>query len=473
VARLALKRKYGSRVATEATNSARSYARTASLLTVALGTAGALAYLFFAVASHNLSEEDYGQIVVLWSLVFLLVSILFRPVEQLLARTIADLEERGQSIRHASRVAAGIQLLVCGGFVALAVALRPVLQDDLFEGDAMLFWALVATVLAFAASYFARGFFAGSRQMGAYAALLLVEGSVRLGLALLVATGIATGMDPMVLAIAVAPLASLVVVPFALTRSRRRGPAEGEKHEPGLATEVASEFTLAQGGGFAAAVLLIMVSEQVLLNSGVLFVRGREDAAAAGFIFNVLMVARAPVVLFQAVAASLLPHLTRLRSRGDETSFEAFALSVRLTLIVIAGFGIAVALGLLAVGPSVMQIAFGDNFEYDRLGLVLVAMGMAFYLSAATLNQAVLAQAQAHRAASCWLASAAVFVLINLLPGLGAFRAVEIGFLVSSVMLCFSLYALYRHPRAEARDRLSPGSSAELEARLAAADDVI
>ena len=79
-----------------------------------------------------------------------------------------------------------------------------------------------------------------------------------------------------------------------------------------------SEFTLAAGGGFAAAVLLIMVSEQTLLNAGPLLVRASEGAAAAGFIFNVLMIARAPLVLFQAVATSLLPHLTRLRSSAAE-----------------------------------------------------------------------------------------------------------------------------------------------------------
>ena len=33
--------------------------------------------------------------------------------------------------------------------------------------------------------------------------------------------------------------------------------------------------------------------------------------------FNILLVARAPLVLFQAVAASLLPHLTSLRVRAD------------------------------------------------------------------------------------------------------------------------------------------------------------
>src|SRR5687768_4629350 len=97
-------------VATEASEAARSYGRTAGLLTLALGAAGVLAYVFFAVASHSLSEEDYGRIVVLWSVTFLSISILFRPVEQLLARTIAELQEHGRPIGHATRVAAGIQI---------------------------------------------------------------------------------------------------------------------------------------------------------------------------------------------------------------------------------------------------------------------------------------------------------------------------------------------------------------------------
>ena len=89
------------------------------------------------------------------------------------------------------------------------------------------------------------------------------------------------------------------------------------------------EFTLARGGAFAAAVLLMMLCEQVLVSSGALFVRGAlEGAAAAGCIFNVLMVARAPLLLFQAVAASLLPHLTRLRTRGDATGDDAFRMSI-------------------------------------------------------------------------------------------------------------------------------------------------
>jgi O-antigen/teichoic acid export membrane protein len=460
-------------VPADSSSTTRSYGRAASLLTASLATAGVLAYVYFAVASHSLDREAYGQIVVLWSIVFLLVSTLFRPVEQLLAKTVAELSEHERPLGHAMRIAAWIQSAIGAVFVGAAFAFRPQIESELFGGEAVFFWVLVVAVLAFSASYYVRGFFAGSRRMSAYAALLLLEGIARLGLALVVATGIVNGTALVAVAIAAAPAASLAIVPFALARSTQ-GVPDRAGTKPPVSAEGAPEFTLAKGGGFAAAVLVIMLSEQILLNSGVLFVRASEGVAAAGFIFNVLLVVRAPVVLFQAVAASLLPHLTRLRSRGDGSSSEAFSQSVNLTIVVIVGFAAAVAIGLFAIGPQVMEVAFGDKFDYDRTGLLLVAAGMGFYLTAATLNQAALAQGQVRRAAACWLGAATVFALINLLPVLDAFRRVEGGFALCAAILCGSLWLVSRGSSTSGYgNQVEPGSAHEVEVQLAAADNVI
>ena len=284
---------------------------------------------------------------------------------------------------------------------------------------------LVVGLAGFGGAYYARGFLAGRRQFGLYATLLVLEGGSRLMFPVAVAVGIAEGVDAVALGIAVAPLASMTVLPFAIARHR----SHGRRPQPRRSrTEAGLEFTLARGGAFAAAVLLMMLSEQVLVSSGALFVRASVGAAAAGYIFNVLMVARAPLLLFQAVAASLLPHLTRLRTRGDATGDDAFRMSINTTLMIVAAFAAAVTVGVLAIGPQVMQLAFGDKFTYDRAGLAIVAVGMGFYLAAAALNQAALAQGQARRAAVCWVACATAFVIFNLIPPLDPYRTVEVGF---------------------------------------------
>jgi O-antigen/teichoic acid export membrane protein len=292
------------------------------------------------------------------------------------------------------------------------------------------------------------------------------EAIARVCFAVAVAIGIADGQSAIALGIVAGPCFGLLAVPlaFALRRPGSSSPQRGDQEEE-------MEFTFAHGGGFAAAVLLIMFSEQTFLNAGPLLLRASEGAAAAGFIFNVLMIARAPLVMFQAVATSLLPHLTRLLSREAGTGERAFRLSVRGTVLVIAGLATVVGIAVLVAGPELMQIAFGDKFTYDRAGLLIVTVGMGFYLSAATLNQAALAQGQARRAAVCWIACAGGFVVWNLLPVLDEFRRVEVGFTVAAVVLCGLLFLLYRRPHARPEDVLRPDSPQELEARLAAADE--
>ena len=240
------------------------------------------------------------------------ISVLFRPVEQLLSRTIAERQARGEPIGAA---AAGRGDDPARRSPAPSPWRRSrfadPLQDDLLSGNETLYWILVTAVLAFAASFFARGFLAGSRRFGLYGALLLAESTARMSFALAVAVGIASGQTAVALGIVAAPLLSLTVVPLAFAgRAGRPQSRPGDASHAGIRGRVHARG----GGGFAAAVLLIMVSEQTLLNAGPLLVRASEGAAAAGFIFNVLMIARAPLVLFQAVATSLLPHLTRLRS---------------------------------------------------------------------------------------------------------------------------------------------------------------
>jgi O-antigen/teichoic acid export membrane protein len=262
--------------------------------------------------------------------------------------------------------------------------------------------------------------------------------------ALVVAVGITEGQDVVALGIAAAPLFSLAVVPWALRR-RLRSDAPPDGPEPTDATPEQAEFTLAHGAGFAGAVLMIMVAEQTFLNGGPLLVKATEGdrgAALAGFAFNVLLIARAPLQLFQAVQTSILPHLTKLSVSGQP---EEFRRSVRVTLRAIAAFAGAVALAMLALGPQIMDVAFGAEGEYDRGGLVLVAAGMGLYLSAATLNQAALAAGRTKQAAACWVGSAAAFVVVLLVPSFhDAVLKVEVAYVAGALLLCGALYALYR-----------------------------
>jgi O-antigen/teichoic acid export membrane protein len=264
--------------------------------------------------------------------------------------------------------------------------------------------------------------------------------------------------------IVAAPLVSLAVVPLAVGHRAATAPRAAP-----LSSPVATPRFGGGGGAFAAAVLVIMLSEQIFLNAGPLLIRAEEGAAEAGYIFNVLMVARAPLLVFQGIAISLLPHLTRLRSRGGDEATAAFEVSVGMTLRAIIAFTALVALVVAIAGPALMQAAFSDRFSYDRAGLLIVTGAMGLYLAATTLNQAALAQGRARRACAAWSVCALGFLVWSLLPVLEPDRRIEVGFLGAAAVLFCLLRLIYRDPR----DRDAPGltDAEEVEAGLALADE--
>jgi O-antigen/teichoic acid export membrane protein len=196
-----------------------------------------------------------------------------------------------------------------------------------------------------------------------------------------------------------------------------------------------------------------MLSEQALLNAAVLTVDATSpNRALAGIVFNVLLIARAPLQLFQAIQTSLLPHLTGLEATAGH---EAFAKAIRTTVLAILVFATLVALGLLVVGPFALRhVFFGQDYDYKGFGLALIGVGMGLHLCSGALNQAALARDRARAAAGCWLLAAALFVGWMLLPVISEqLLRVEVGYAGATALLALALTALYRQGtrRLEAR----------------------
>jgi O-antigen/teichoic acid export membrane protein len=204
-------------------------------------------------------------------------------------------------------------------------------------------------------------------------------------------------------------------------------------------------MSLPHGTRFVAAAFLIALSEQTLLNAGVIVVNSTAGSADAGLLFNVLLLARAPQVLFVAVTTSLLPSLSRLRVQGDEGARQ-FAAQIRTTVLALAAAAALVAAVVLIAGPELMQLTFGDRFGYPRAGLLIVVAGMLFHLSSLTLTQGALAQRRAGYAAACWVGSAVLFVAWAVVPALDEVRRVEVGYAACTLLLALSLLP-FRHLR--------------------------
>src|SRR5579862_9337002 len=432
----------------------RSYASGARILSIGIASTGVFTFLYLAFASHVLDKASYSRISLCWAIMFVILSVIYRPIEQLLSRTIADRRARGLH-GHPLRTPALIQAGFAVIFAAVALALRPQIEHGMFNGSTALYWILVVGVLAYAASYFARGWLAGHERFDLYGGLVFLESTSRFLFALAVAVGIGSGQDVVGLGMAVAPFVSLSVIPFAFARLSRRGSPEIEvadaaREGPAHAQleAAATDLSLRHGAGFAVSVVGIMLAEQTLMNGGVLIIAASTAAAGittglTGFVFNVMLIVRAPLQLFQAIQTSILPHLAGLQARESQAEFRR---AIRTTVLVITGFAAAVAIGLLAVGPPVMTALLGNKgYPYGRIGLAVVGLGMGLHLISGTLNQAALARGRSTLASVAWLAAAGLFIVLVATHSIAAeVTSVEVSYFVAALVLCVLLWGVYR-----------------------------
>jgi O-antigen/teichoic acid export membrane protein len=385
---------------------------------------GLLAYAFNVLAARALGPEAFAAIGALWTGMFLIAVLLFRPLEQTVARTVADLVARGADARAAIRTTAwlggGIAVAAC---LVCAAAWGP-LTDGLFGGRPELTIALVAGLGGYALSYFARGLAGGVRWFGGYGLVLLADGGIRL----LVALPLLVWASTTVAAVAIAAAAVGGALAPLLSRDRRllaRVNGDGES----------APFALGAAARFAAPAAVMAGCEQLLLAGGplIVLIQGGEGAAAtAGVLFAAALLVRAPVFLFQGVAASLLANFTTYRAEGDLARMHAATIRVA---VICAGIAVAGALGALVAGPFAMDLLYGAGFEATRGDLALLALGIGGFLAASTFSQALLAADEAGAAAWRWALATALFVTLELtLPG-AAFTRVAVGFAAAGVLV--------------------------------------
>jgi O-antigen/teichoic acid export membrane protein len=107
--------------------------------------------------------------------------------------------------------------------------------------------------------------------------------------------------------------------------------------------------------------------------------------------------------------------LTRLHA-GDEA--HRFRRATLETAGVLFGAGVLIVAFAAVAGPEVLRLVYGPGFDAGRSSLVLLGAGVAFYLSATTFSQALLALERSGRASVAWTVAAVLFVsLYFTLPG--------------------------------------------------------
>ncbi len=441
-----------------ASSEVAEYGRATGVLGLGVGLFGILVYVFFALCSRTLPTGQYGEIVLAWSAAYVIAMSGFRPVELLLSRSVTAARARGEPIGEALRAGLRVGAITLAVVALLALAAAVGLAGPLFDGDYFLCGAAYATVLAAAIGFICRGVLVGEGRFFAYSTVLVIEGIARIIPVGCVAVGVG-GERLAVLALPIGPTVGLIATVWILVGRRRApsaaasAPAFGGPGPVDRAGSVGSTAALGAGSIFASGLFALTLAEQVLVNAGPILVGVRDGAAAAGLAFNILILGRAPIVVFQAVGLSLMPHLTRLGAAGR--SSREIDRSLRLTLVGVLGFTAFLGAIVAVAGPELMQVALGAGHTYRRLDLLIVVVGMGLYLTASTINQAAIAGGRVTAPALAWLAGAAGFCGCVAVAPFDPLRALVFGFAATGGFLAMLSALLHRRATAASRRRQS------------------
>jgi O-antigen/teichoic acid export membrane protein len=407
------------------------------LLSGAMAVAGLLAYAFHILAARKLTTSEYGQVAAFWAALFITVVVLFRPLEQTTARSLADRRARGLEGWTVLRAVVLVYAGLVGAVAVAGVLAWGVLTRELFDGSNFMTAMLLVGVAGYGAQYVGRGILGGLRRFHALSGIHLGDGVIRLALALpLVAIA---SKDLAAVALAAAGIGGAIVP---LWRSRapiaslRRGTVE-------------ERFHLGSALRFAAPASVIAASDQLLVNGAPLLViagGGHEATTAAAIVFAATMLVRVPVFVFSGVAGSLLPNLARLNAAADHARL---AHTVRRVCLTFAAATVAMTVGAALLGPTALRLLYGPKYVSSAGDMALLGFAAGCYLGCATISQALLALARATTGAVAWATAAALFVVVEIVSAGTPLHRVALGIAagmaVNALLLTAAFARVVRH----------------------------
>ncbi|MEZ5251642.1 MAG: hypothetical protein R2713_21255 [Ilumatobacteraceae bacterium] len=386
-------------------------------LPVAIGlmVAGLSSFAFFAVGEAALgSEEAFKPVVSMWFATFALAPGCFLPLEQELGRALAARRALGQGGRPVVAKVVALGAMLAGLITLLLLVGSPWLANDYFGGNWVMLAALVVAITSYAPTHIARGICSGSGRFRSYAIVLGADGLVRVLLCVALAGIGVSGVGAFGMAVALAPLAGVIVVASRHDLRTEPGPpASWHEVTPNLGW-----------------LLLGSIMAASLVNAGPiatnLLAEANEEAFVTRFGQGVIL-ARIPLFLFQAVQAALLPRLARQAAAGE---MDEFRTGFRRLMKLVLAVGVAGTVGAWFLGPFAADLLFGADLT--RRTLAVLAAGSAFYMLGLTIAQAVIALHGHALVAVGWTVGMVTFVLATWLIDGEVFRRVELGLLIGS-----------------------------------------
>lgn len=362
-----------------------------------LGALGA--YVFTWYPTLRMTAEELAPMSALWTLFFILITILMIPVEQYVTREVARGRKSLPRDFRPAIVMTAIGLVIGAAFVTLTL-------DRLFEGNPVYILQIALLVTGYAMLCMGKGVLAGARRFREVGWVFILETSARLVAGILL---LAVALNSVSLGWAMVIGAWSVVV----LRWWRR-----DTGDPEIEATPSRGFLLGYVGGSSSSQLLLAGAPIAV------WALGAGDAMIS-IIFYTFTLFRAPLTLIFSLQGRILPYLVGLSHAGDTGKLARIAGKVVL-------FGTALALlgGLVGwlVGPAVVGLLYPESFRPSTVVAALAAAGVMAAAAAQITSQVLVAQGKTKLLGFAWFGGLAAAVVVTLLVSGSPDTRVAIGF---------------------------------------------
>jgi len=354
-------------------------------------------YVFQVVGGRALGADAFAPVTVVWTVLFLGLTVFLLPVEQLIIRRLTLGGGASESVGGSWRVVSGVVL----GATLVATGFAFVVNSSLLDGD-LGFVAVTAVMIpTHGLMMIARGFLGGRGRFPAYGAAVGLDAFGKAGGAVVVAL---LGWGPVALA---AALAASPVLVFAVR------PFRPVNHVESL--DVASTLPISDHR-FMTGFVVATAASQTVLAAGPLVVGALGASGAAISVFFVTTTLfRGPMSASYNLLARILPGLTRRAAAGDHEGINRIA-----RRLAFAGGAAAVGVGAAAaaLGPAVVELLYGAEFRPSAWLAALAAAGVIVGIVGLGTMQVLVGRGDTDRMAFAWLAAlAGAVVTIFLVRG--------------------------------------------------------
>ena len=374
---------------------------------VAGGLIGAIgAYIFQAYGGRQLGTEAFAPVAQLWTVFFIIATVLLVPVEQYITREVAG----GRKVIPGDLVPA---MTVAGARGGRRWRVRVLHRwTGCLPGASQYVIQIVLLMIGYGLLVVGKGVYAGRRQFAKVGWVLIVESVVRLA-AGIVAIQLAGSAESLGWAMVLGGFSILGMGWWRYDEGHIRPPAAPP-------TRFLGGYV---GGTASSQVLLGAAPVAVALLGG--------DQAIQSIVFATFTLFRAPLTLIFSLQGRVLPYLVGMADSGDRKGLAQIARLVVIGGVVLAGLGALV--GWL-VGPEVVSLLFIPEFAPSSTVAALTAAGVTAAATAQIAGQVLVAEGRTSRLSIAWIAGLVTAVLALVLLGGAPDVRVALAFLIGETV---------------------------------------